>query len=123
MVVYTKFQQISALKKTQYSRSAQLGIALGAVSSFDHNPCMKSACIGDIGRNPQSGAKARKVSKTAIIPILGGGRDEITAGLPIPRQADEKPKITLAWLIVFPFGILVGLAYFVWTLLHFDIIF
>jgi hypothetical protein len=35
----------------------------------------------------------------------------------------EKPKITLNWLIVFPFGALVGLAYFVWTLLHFDIIY
>jgi hypothetical protein len=35
----------------------------------------------------------------------------------------EKPKITLTWLIVFPFGSLVGLAYFVWTLIHFDIIY
>ena len=35
----------------------------------------------------------------------------------------EKPRITLNWLIVFPFGALVGLAYFVWTLLHFDIIY
>ena len=32
----------------------------------------------------------------------------------------EKPKITLNWLIVFPFGILVGLAYLLWTLVHFD---
>jgi len=32
----------------------------------------------------------------------------------------EKPKITLNWIIVFPFGILVGLAYIVWTILHFD---
>jgi len=32
----------------------------------------------------------------------------------------EKPKITLSWLIVFPFGALVGLAYFIWTLFHFD---
>jgi hypothetical protein len=35
----------------------------------------------------------------------------------------EKPKITLSWLIVFPFGALVGLAYFIWTLFHFDAIF
>ena len=35
----------------------------------------------------------------------------------------EKPKITLNWLIVFPLGVLVGLAYFIWTLLHFDIIY
>ena len=35
----------------------------------------------------------------------------------------EKPKITLSWLIVFPFGSLVGLAYFVWTLFHFDAIY
>ena len=32
----------------------------------------------------------------------------------------EKPKITLSWFIVFPFGILVGLAYFIWTLAHFN---
>jgi len=35
----------------------------------------------------------------------------------------EKPKITLTWFIVFPFGALVGLAYFVWTLFHFGVIF
>ncbi len=35
----------------------------------------------------------------------------------------EKPKITLNWIIVYPFGILVGLAYIVWTILHFDIIY
>ena len=35
----------------------------------------------------------------------------------------EKPKITLSWLIVFPFGALVGLAYFIWTVIHFDIIY
>jgi hypothetical protein len=35
----------------------------------------------------------------------------------------EKPKITLTWLIVFPFGALVGLAYFIWTLFHFDAIY
>jgi len=32
----------------------------------------------------------------------------------------EKPKITLSWLIAFPFGIVVGLAYIAWTLIHFD---
>ena len=35
----------------------------------------------------------------------------------------EKPKINLSWLIAFPFGILVGLAYIVWTIVHFDIIY
>ena len=35
----------------------------------------------------------------------------------------EKPKITLQWFIVFPFGALVGLAYIVWTVVHFDAIF
>lgn len=35
----------------------------------------------------------------------------------------EKPRITLTWFIVFPFGALVGLAYFIWTLFHFDTIF
>jgi hypothetical protein len=32
----------------------------------------------------------------------------------------EKPKITPAWVIVFPFGIIVGLAFIAWTLIHFD---
>ena len=35
----------------------------------------------------------------------------------------EKPRITLNWLIVFPSGILLGLAYIVWTVVHFDVIF
>ena len=35
----------------------------------------------------------------------------------------EKPKISLNWLIVFPFGVLVGLAYFIWTLVHFEAIY
>jgi len=35
----------------------------------------------------------------------------------------EKPKITLNWFIVFPFGAILGLAYIVWTLVHFDTIF
>ena len=35
----------------------------------------------------------------------------------------QKPKISLNWLIVFPSGILLGLAYLAWTIIHFDIIF
>lgn len=35
----------------------------------------------------------------------------------------EKPRITLNWIIVFPFGILVGLAYIGWTIIHFDLIY
>jgi hypothetical protein len=35
----------------------------------------------------------------------------------------EKPKITLNWFIVFPSGILLGLAYIGWTIIHFDIIY
>jgi hypothetical protein len=35
----------------------------------------------------------------------------------------EKPKITLLWIIVYPFGALVGLAYIVWTMVHFDSIY
>ena len=35
----------------------------------------------------------------------------------------EKPKITLAWFITFPFGSLVGLLYIVWTIIHFETIY
>ncbi len=35
----------------------------------------------------------------------------------------EKPKITLNWFITFPSGILVGLAYIWWTIVHFDAIY
>jgi len=35
----------------------------------------------------------------------------------------EKPKITLMWIIVFPFGAIVALAYIVWTLFYFENIF
>lgn len=35
----------------------------------------------------------------------------------------ENPRITLAWLIVFPSGILVGLAYLVWLGAHFGLIY
>ena len=34
----------------------------------------------------------------------------------------EKPKITLMWFIVFPLGAIIGLAYIVWTLVHFEAI-
>lgn len=32
----------------------------------------------------------------------------------------ERPKITLQWLLVFPFGAFVGLAYLLWILVHFE---
>jgi len=35
----------------------------------------------------------------------------------------EKPEITLMWLLVFPFGALLALAYIILTLVHFDAIF
>lgn len=35
----------------------------------------------------------------------------------------ENPKITLNWLLVFPFGALLGLAYLAWSIIHFDAIF
>ena len=35
----------------------------------------------------------------------------------------EKPNINLNWFLVFPFGILVGLTYLVWTFINFDIIY
>lgn len=35
----------------------------------------------------------------------------------------EKPRITLNWLIVFPFGAVVGLAFIVWTVINFDAIY
>jgi hypothetical protein len=35
----------------------------------------------------------------------------------------EKPRITLNWFIVFPSGILLGLAYIVWTIIHFHVIY
>lgn len=30
------------------------------------------------------------------------------------------PRITVAWFVSFPFGALVGLAYIIWVVLHFD---
>jgi hypothetical protein len=35
----------------------------------------------------------------------------------------EKPQITLPWLVVFPFGAIVGLAYLVWILIHFEAVY
>jgi hypothetical protein len=35
----------------------------------------------------------------------------------------EKPRITLQWLVVFPFGFFVGLAYLAWILIHFETVF
>ena len=35
----------------------------------------------------------------------------------------ENPKLTLNWWIIFPTGIFVGLAYILWTVVHFDTIF
>jgi hypothetical protein len=35
----------------------------------------------------------------------------------------ESPRITATWLIVYPFGSLIGLAYIIWTFVHFDIIY
>ena len=32
----------------------------------------------------------------------------------------EKPRISAAWLLVFPFGGVVGRAYLIWILVHFD---
>ncbi len=35
----------------------------------------------------------------------------------------EKPTISFSWFMVFPFGAIIGLAYIVWTLVHFETIF
>jgi hypothetical protein len=35
----------------------------------------------------------------------------------------ERPRITLQWLVVFPFGSLVGVAYLVWILFHFGVLY
>ncbi len=35
----------------------------------------------------------------------------------------EKPRITLQWIIVFPFGAFVGLAALAWIFIHFDLVF
>jgi len=35
----------------------------------------------------------------------------------------EKPRISLNWFIVFPFGSLLGIVYYIWLILHFNIIY
>ena len=35
----------------------------------------------------------------------------------------EQPSITLNWFIVYPLGMLVGIAYIIWTIVHFEIIY
>ncbi len=35
----------------------------------------------------------------------------------------EKPKITLMWFITFPLGAIVGFAYIIWTIVHFNLIY
>jgi len=35
----------------------------------------------------------------------------------------ENPKITISWFIVYPFGIIVGIAYFIWSIIYFNLIF
>jgi hypothetical protein len=35
----------------------------------------------------------------------------------------EKPRISINWFMVFPFGAIIGLAYIVWTLIHFETVF
>jgi hypothetical protein len=34
-----------------------------------------------------------------------------------------KPKINLVWVIIYPFGIFVGLMYILWSIFHFDLIY
>jgi hypothetical protein len=35
----------------------------------------------------------------------------------------ESPRLTLHWLIVFPLGAMIGLAFIAWTLAHFSVVF
>ena len=35
----------------------------------------------------------------------------------------EKPKITFSWFIVYPFGSIVGISYFIWSLVYFNLIY
>lgn len=37
-----------------------------------------------------------------------------------PSLRFERPRITLTWLLVFPFGAVVGLAFVAWTLVHLE---
>ncbi len=34
----------------------------------------------------------------------------------------ENPRFTLYWIVTFPFGILIGISYLVWFMIHFSII-
>lgn len=35
----------------------------------------------------------------------------------------EKPRITIPWIFVFPLGSIIGLAYIIWMLTHFDVLY
>ena len=35
----------------------------------------------------------------------------------------ENPRISPFWILVFPFGLVVGLAYLAWILIHFEAVF
>ena len=35
----------------------------------------------------------------------------------------ERPRINFLWILTYPFGSLVGLAYIVWAIVHFDVIY
>ncbi|WP_340818251.1 hypothetical protein [Methanolobus sp. WCC4] len=35
----------------------------------------------------------------------------------------EEPEITFTWILVYPFGILLGLFYLIWLFIHFDRVF
>lgn len=35
----------------------------------------------------------------------------------------EKPKFTLNWFMAYPFGILLGFLYLLWSIIHFDLVF
>lgn len=35
----------------------------------------------------------------------------------------ENPKLTLMWFITFPLGAIVGFAYIIWTIIHFNLIY
>ncbi|KGK99730.1 hypothetical protein LI82_00480 [Methanococcoides methylutens] len=35
----------------------------------------------------------------------------------------EKPEMTFMWFMAYPFGILLGISYLIWIVVHFDVIF
>ena len=47
----------------------------------------------------------------------------INAACTITSLKFHKPKITVMWFIVFPFGAIIGLIYLVWSLVYFNRIF